>query len=355
MTSPDHVPISTRRGLAALLLFVGGACAQSWTPEPAEQLRALEPFVGSWRGEGEMIEPGGVRTPWTSRSTYRWALDGHFLQEDFTITMRGIETPMVFRSYVGWDRDRGRYVRAQASSDGVVALDEVHLLDGGVMLTVKTRYQAGLPYHERSRVVVDGDAMKVAVDMLMHEGASMRVIDGRLDRVEASFDGAWDTPPWMDAAPAAPMRRLARMAGDYETKGQMASGPGAPMAEVALRDRWQMAFGGTVMHCRTVGALAGAGGAYQSHAFWAHDARDRRLRAVYVDNMGLIGVMDGWWHRDAVVSTQSGLSMGAPTAQRYVIHVDEDGAAAWCEGHTTSGVQAPFLSFRTTFEKRGEK
>ncbi len=345
--------VCSRLLLAGLLLAVAAPRAQSWDPRPSEKLEALAPFVGSWRGEGRMIEPGGVETPWTSHSTYRWALNGHFLQEDFTITMQGLSTPMVIRSYVGWDREHSRYVSVTVRSEGVAALNEVHLLDSGEMLTVQTHHLQGVPYQERARVVVDGDVMKMRIDMLLHEGDSLQVIDGVMKRCDDALDGDWDTPTWMGAQPTAPMAKLARMAGSYVTKGEMAMAPGAPMTEIAGADRWDMVFGGTVMQCRTEGQAGGGGGAtYECYAYWAWDAHRRRLRNVYVDNMGMVGAMDGWWHQDKLVSTMAGLSMGTPTTQRFVIHVDADGVTTGCEGHTAMGLMEPFLSFRMKFEKK---
>jgi hypothetical protein len=65
--------------------------AQDAAPAPAPELKRLEPLVGNWSGSGKMTEPGNVTSEWTARGTYRWALDGHFLREDFAINFKGVE------------------------------------------------------------------------------------------------------------------------------------------------------------------------------------------------------------------------------------------------------------------------
>ncbi len=265
--------------LAALPMVVLPA-QDDMAAEPAPELRRLAPMVGNWVGKGTMSEPGGVETAWRAHGSYRWALGGHFVEEDFLIEFEGSPAPFVFRSYVGWDRERERYVAAIANSAGQVQLAELQILPDGTFLQLMLQNQGGMPYAERSRVRIDGDAMTMQIDFLMPEGDSMRVIDGAFERRGDEFRGEFGAKGWMGATPNDAMQRLARMCGTYDLTGQMAMMPGAPMTEITGTDSFRSVWGGNVVHGRTEGHAAGAPEAYESHAFWAWDGKRDCIRCV---------------------------------------------------------------------------
>jgi len=70
-------------------------------PKPAAEVQQLAAFVGNWQGEGTMTEPGNVVTKWKGVGTYQWALDGHFVREDFRIEFAGMPVPVVMHGYLG--------------------------------------------------------------------------------------------------------------------------------------------------------------------------------------------------------------------------------------------------------------
>ncbi|MFN3242764.1 MAG: DUF1579 family protein [Planctomycetota bacterium] len=348
MTARQTVPFV----LAALCAVAVAPAQEEYDMSPAKELARLKPLIGNWQGSGKMYEPGGQETPWTAKGTYRWTLNGHFVQEDFVIEMEGLPVPMVFRTYIGWDREHGRYLAAMVSNEGVARLNETQFLPDGTMLTVQTHHQGGVPYNERARVKIDGDKMTMRIDLLMAEGDSMKIIDCTMARGGGGFDGDWSTAPWMGAKPGAGMKGLARMAGTYATEGEMMMAPGMPSTGIHGTDSWQMVFGGTAMHGRTDGHADGSSDAYESHALWGWDEHDQCMHAVFVDNMGQIGEMQCRWHDGKLISTMDGVQMGMPTTQRYVIYVDENGHAKSCKGHSTFGDMDPFLSFKASYQKK---
>lgn len=336
---------------AALLLAVA-LPAQDYDPRPATQLAKLQGLVGDWQGAGKMTEPTGQETPWTAKISYRWTLGGHFLQEDFAVRYQGLDLPYVMRNYYGWDRERSRYVAAMINSNGRARVNEVSILPDGTMTTLQRHHEHGIVFQERSRVRVAGDRCALRVDMLMPEGDSVQVIEGELERGGEGFAGDWGVAAWMGAQPNEAMQKLAKLAGSYETKGEMTMAPGMPMTAITGTDEWEMVFGGVAMHGRTDGKAAGSPDAYESHALWGWDPASQCMKTVFVDSMGMVGEMDCRWFDGKLVSTMAGTQMGAPTTQRYVITVDAEGRAERCTGHVTFGAMDPFLSFRASYRRK---
>jgi len=148
------------------------------------------------------------------------------------------------------------------------------------------------------------------------------------------------------------MQQLAKMAGSYETTGEMVMAPGMPTTAITGSDSWQMVFGGVAMHGRTNGQAEGAPDAYESHALWGWDPHDKCMNTVFVDSMGQVGQMQCRWFDGKLISTMAGTQMGTPTTQRYIIYVDDSGHAQRCTGHVTFGAGDPFLSFRAAYKRK---
>ncbi len=339
--------------LVLSLLAVPAALAQEGPPGPAPELKKLEPMVGNWTGTGSFNQPGGKPSKWYARGTYRWALDGHFLQEDFSIVFEGQPAPLVFRAYLGWDRENKRYVNAVAMNAGEVSLHEVKLLPDGTLLQIMLQQQMGQPYAERSLLKVEGDKMTHSIDLLMSQGASITIIDGTFTRGGESFDGQFGAATWMGAKPHEAIGKLARSAGAYDVVGEMLMAAGQPPIGVTGVDTFRAVFGGTVLHGHTEGEAAGMPGKYVGEVFWGHDAAKNCLCAVYVSNMGEVMSLEGRWSGDGkLISTSSALWMGQPAVQRMLMEFDGAGAATRATGHTIHGVAPPFESFTATYTKK---
>lgn len=347
--------MNTRRSLlltTSLLALTAPAVAQDFDPSPAEELARFEPMIGNWSGTGSMEMPGVGKRTWKAHGSYRWCMNKHWVQEDFTVSMEGDPTPLMFRSYIGWDRENERYVAAVASNEGACQFSEVTMLPDGTMLQMLVHHADGAPYTERARTKVDGDKMSMQIDMMTLEGPSMQMIDGELARTDAAFEGDLDGKAWMGAQPHADVTKLARMAGTYETAGEMVMMPGQPMMKISGTDVFRPIFGGTVVHGHTTGAAEGVPQTYESHGFWAWNAHNKCVDLVFVDNMGQCGAMQGWWMGDKFVSTSAAVMMGQPTTQRFVVAVDGAGHVVSGVGHTTMGTMDPFLSFRGKYTRK---
>ena len=334
-------------------VFLVHVCAQDGTPVPAPELKKLEPLVGNWSGSGKMTEPGNVTSEWTARGSYRWCMDGHFLREDFTIEFKGVEGAFTFIGYLGWDRENKRYVNLNANNGGQVQMHEMKLLPDGSVLQLMLQNQQGMPYAERSLFKVTGDTMTHTIDMLMPEGPSLTLIDGRFTRGGDPVVVDGSGPPWMAAKQHESMAKLCRSAGVYEVKGEMVMAPGAPTMKIGGTDTFRSVFGGTVFVGTTDGAAEGMPGKYVGEILYGHDPVRNCIVGVYADNFGQLMTMESRWSDDGrLVGISSGLFQGQPMVQRSVIAFDTAGATTSASSHTITGTAAPLESFRATYTKK---
>jgi hypothetical protein len=343
------MPPILRTSLLLTVVLLPFASAQEAPPGPAPELKRLEPMLGNWAGSGT-ARMGPEPTKWTARGSYRWCLDGHFLQEDFEIVFAGRPAPMVFRAYLGGDRQHGRYVNASINNAGAARLHEIHLLDDGTLLQVMQQHQNGLPYAERARSRVVGEAMTLTIDLLMGDGPSIQVIDGTLARTADVFTLDWKCKAFEGAMPAPELQMLQRSAGDYDVEGAMVMAPGQPEIVITGTDSFRGVFGDTIFRGVTKGAAEGMPGEYQGEVFWCFDAVRKCLTGVYVSNMGEVMTMDAWWAGDGrLVSTFAGTMGGQPMVQRMLMSFDDKGKAVDAASQTIIGTGEPFASFRATY------
>jgi hypothetical protein len=320
---------------------------------PAKELAKYEPWIGNWKGSGKMLEPTGDSTNWTSESTYQWVLNKHFVQEEFIIKFEGLDVPMTFRNYLGWDRENQRYVSASASNQGICRVNAVSFLPDGTMMQMIRHDLDGVPYMERAKAKAAGDSLSMQIDVLMSDGASTKMIDCKLTRSDKAFECDWGEDAWMGVTPNDHMKKLRAIRGHYETKGEMVMVPGMPTMKITGTDRFMMIWDGNVMHGTTLGYVEGAPEAYESHAFWGWDGLRGCISAVFVDNMGQIGQMDVRWVEDKLVSISSALKMGQPATQHFVRTLSRKGQLKSAIGHTCMGAMKPFVSFKASYVKKG--
>ena len=339
--------------LVSVLVFLVCARAQDGMPTPAPELKKLEPLVGNWTGGGTMTEPGNVVSEWKARGSYRWCLDGHFLREDYTIEFKGVEGVFTFVGYLGWDRDNQRYVNINANNAGQVQMHEMKFLPDGTVLQIMLQNQQGMPYAERSLFKVTGDTMTHTIDMLMPEGPSLTLIDGKFTRGGDAVAVDGSGPSWMGAKQHDAMAKLCKSAGVYETKGEMVQAPGMPTLKIGGIDTFRAVFGGTVFLGTTEGAAEGVPGKYVGEILYGHDPVRNCIVGAYVDNFGMVMQMESRWSADGkLVGIYSGVFQGQPTVQRSVIEFDAAGAATSAASHTIVGTTAPLESFRATYTKK---
>jgi hypothetical protein len=340
--------------LVSLAAFVSLAAAQDGPPGPAPELQKLAPFVGSWQGSGTAVtDPSGSPSKWTAQSSYRFVLDGHFVQENTTVTFEDMPQPMTFLAWLGWDRENARYVNIGATSTGEAGLHEFEFLADGTMLQIVRQTRDGQTFAERSRTRVAGAELQFAVELLMAEGPSKTVVSGTMAKVDKLTPLAVEASATA-AAPAEPMQKLARMAGTYAIEGQMVMMPGAPATKITGTDTIATLFGGTLLHVHTDGKAEGMPGVYAADAIFAWDARRQRFVNLFVSNMGEVGSMESFFSDDgkALISTSAALSMGQPASQRWVLELDAGGRPLRGVGHSLAGTHPPFECFAAKYTRK---
>jgi hypothetical protein len=330
------------------------APAQEAAPGPAKELQQLAPLIGNWAGNGVAnFGPGAPPTKWQGRGTFRWCLDRHFVQEDFEITFEGVPVPMVFRSYLGWDREQERFVNLTVHNGGEVKLHDLTVLPDGTLLQLMRLHQNRTPYAERSLLKASGDTMTHSIDMLMHNGPSMQIVDGKFTKTDKAFDGNLDAKVFEGRQPGEPMQKLGRSAGTYAVQGTMRMAPAEPLMKITGVDTFRTVYEGTVLYGRTEGTAEGMPGTYQAEVFWAWDDVRRCFLGVYLSNMGEVGAMDGRFDKGGrLISTSAGTMMGEPLVNLMVMEFDDKGAAKGTHGHTILGAAPPYESFRATYTKK---
>lgn len=81
---------------------------------PGENHKKLERFLGQWDTETRMILHTGPSAPEKGTATYRWLMEGRWLQGETSGTMMGL--PMRTFSILGYDNFKMSYVTATVNS-----------------------------------------------------------------------------------------------------------------------------------------------------------------------------------------------------------------------------------------------
>lgn len=327
-------------------------------PAPAPESKQLAPIVGSWHGKGTMSEPSGQKTNWTATASFRWVLGGHWLQEDLVFRFEGMEVPFQVRGYLGYDREHARFVSVSASSDGKVEFEPMTVQKDAV-LAIAARQQGPMAYAQRTVWRRDGDALVHTVDMLLAEGASFAIAEGRFERSRPEHDANVDVDlgakAFMNLPAHADVKRLCRMQGVYDVEGTMVPAPGVPAMAIRGVDTFRAIFGGTVLHGHTDGSAEGMEGRYEAVVCWARDDANGGLVGVHVSNHGEVGRMQATWTEDGrLLATTSGQRAGQAMLQRMLLSFDEKGAATGAVGHSIVGASEPAETFRARYAKKGD-
>lgn len=341
--------------LLVVLLLSSLLHAQDQAAGPADPLAPFRAMLGNWQGQGTyMVDADAGTTKWRARAAFALCLGGKFVQEDLEFTFDGVPTPLRVRGYLGWDATRKRHVAVVASSAGEVAIHNLAALPEGRLLQTTQLEQQGVPYTDRTSFVVKGNTMSYENDLLMAQGPSIPSVRGAFSR-QAKDAEAWslqvDGEAFLGLPPHADIARLGKIAGTYETVGEVLLGVDQPKMQITATDRFTNWFSGGVLAASTVGKAVGMPGSYESLAFWAWDKRTECLRTVYVSSMGEVGQMESWWVGQQLVSVSAGGSAAGPITQRFVQDFDAQGAMVSAVGHSTMGVNAPSESFRATYKR----
>lgn len=332
--------------------FAATTIAQE-TPQPSPELQKLQPLIGSWRGSGTAQMGPGEPSKWQSHNTYSWALDKFVVQEDAIVSFEGLPNPLVMRNYIGWDNEHQHFVQAGVDNDGHVAINRFEVVDDATFASLVESFQGGQTFFERHTVSITGEQMTFALDMMGAGLPPMRGAEGTMQRTDEPVSLTKHASPFT-AVPGPMIRRLAKTAGTFAVKATMVMMPGMPAMNITGQDEVQVWFDGAIVHVHTTGTAEGSPEQYVGELFYGHDARHDCLSAVFVSNMGEIGLMSGTFAPDdkTLILTSAQRYMGQPTVQRMLMHLDANGAPTSAVGHTIVGTAPPYESWNATYTRK---
>ena len=148
MKSPSFILILLLIGFMSCLVLGQDSAEPMGPPKPAPELQKFNRLVGNFEGSGTAsMVPGAPAGGWTSQSTYKWILGGHFLQEDTRVDIAAMGEmkmpPMFFRSFYGWNRENKKYMSCSIGNMGPAEIAEIHWSDNDTMIVVNTGIEEG--------------------------------------------------------------------------------------------------------------------------------------------------------------------------------------------------------------------
>jgi hypothetical protein len=332
-------------GLVLLFAILGPVVAQA-PPEPAEELKRLDPLLGHWKGEGVVhMEANDEGIRWTSRHHYRRVYGGHFVREDSRIHMAApVDATLAFIVFYAWDAEQGRIETFGAGNNGTLQLGEMNFAEDGSMVSGSTMMEMGQRVVERWVMKPEGDSVHMKGERASGTGPFYVHVKGSMTRSkdEAPVE-VEDLGPFM-VQPSDEMKRLCRMAGHYTIKGRYAMGPGQELVEFEGTETLRSLFGGVAL------AFEPAGEGYSGWGVMSWDARKKRYVMFSVNSWGMAEHNECYWAPDGrFVATASGLFMGQPMISQTVIEVDAEGHPTKAQAHAMMAGSDPFLSFTGSY------
>ncbi len=320
-------------------------------PKPAPELAKFDRMIGSWEGTGSVaMGPGQPMLPWTSKSRITKALDGHFIQEETAITFGGgMPETLRFVSLIGWDATTKKFKQWQVGNTGEAGESELHWADDDTFVSTSSQVEDGKLVVERWTTTLSKDSYHVIGLRATGAGKFAPYVEGTNKRVESvpnsafSMKGSFNVPLLPEQ-----MKKLAKLAGDYDVSGKMGGGPNGEMIDISGWQRVRPIFGGAVLGMYTSGEPQ----QYVAHAALTWSERDNCYRFLFANNRGEAGMAESRWVGNDLVTNMTGVNMGQPSAMRSVMKCDDKGTITGSTSHMMMGVADPMLVFDAKYAKR---
>ena len=300
--------------------------------------------------------PGTEPMKWTSSGTFKWILDGHFLQEDVRVEFAGSGSPaMVFRNYYGWDRIQKKLVSYTVGSSGEMhAASHVTWLNDKTLLVLGSSIANGAPVINRT--VLTSANGEWGFKMQAASGADdfVTIVAGTI-KPSGSPYAISDAELAAGVAPASDsMRKIQSICGSYSMKGKMEPVPGAPMMEISAKETIRSIFNGTILQMHVKGdPTPGAGGfQYEGIAYLKWNPTTECYDQFYLNNWGETSTSEMRWVDDrSLVSTQTGVQYGQPDASRVTLKLSEAGTIQTVSMDRMSANNAAVRAFWGEYKK----
>jgi len=332
------------------VLTIATAPAQLEAPKPAPELQKLAPMIGTWKSTGTMTpQPGMEPVPWTSKSSARWVLDGHFVREDVRIEFNDPSpSTLQFISFTGWNRERKRFQALEVSNMGTVSVSQPHFLPSGAIVGTVTAIEEGQPTIDRWISRYDGDESTMVNHRAVGEGAFFVHIKGTGKRISPEPSELEPLDIAFNPVALDKMKRFAAMIGSYDVQGSMTTAPGEPSAEITGSDSYQLIFGGTVLANHVKGQPMD----YEGLGFVGWNPATNSYGRIEISNTGELYLNDAYWIDDHFVLTGSALQLGQPMVGRGLFKIDKNGAIVAVTVDNIVSANAPARIFEASYHKK---
>ena len=308
------------------------------TPEmskPAPQLDKFKVMIGNWEGTGTaVVMPGAPATKWTSKSTWKWILNGYFLQEDLRVDFQEEGTPftMVMRHFYGWDVQSQRYVAYNISNSGELNIDDqINWVNDSTLVLASAKSKNGQPLLERTVMEFGGDTCKFRMQTAPGANDLGTIVEGTLKRTDQPYaiSDAELNAAFMPTPVSPAMKKIHRISGQYTMQGEWIMMPGSPAMKISGKESIRPIFGGHMLLMHVIGdPTEGAPEAYvyEHLAFLSYNAERDCYTQVYLTNMGESSDQELRWLGDnKLVTVTSSLQYGQPVAARSLLELSETG------------------------------
>ena len=345
---------STWLFLPVVLLLALTVTAQEDLPAPAPQLKKLDVTLGNWEGSGTIrMEPEGPKLPWTSKSTARKILGGHFIQEDMTITTAPGAPPIVFRSVMGWDRNRKCYVSFSGGNEGSYGLQPFYFTAAGKMVSGQTKIEKGHVVCERWVSEYGKEECRFSGERSVDGGPFFVFLEGSTKRGGDGFHAPPEIQPEAMEPPSDKVKAFAPLAGVWDFKGWMKAMPDAPRTEIAGTETVLEVLGGHVYRVHVQGKPFQPGGpGYEAESYLGWDPTVNGLQTIGFNNMGEIWTSRMYGQgKNKLVYFHSGVMHGVPMTTRGCMNIVENGDRIEMHSDTLMGEHSPMRTFEGTFTR----
>ncbi|MHC5063131.1 MAG: DUF1579 family protein [Planctomycetota bacterium] len=340
--------------LLALCISTPDTNAQEDPTGPAKEQARFHKLIGHWQGTGEFrLAPGAPASEWTTVSTARSILGGHFVQEDVSIDFgEYAPNPFILRNYYGYDKESKKWMMHSFDNMGGSTVSEV-LWEDDKMLMGKSTTELGQLLIEHSVRTLEDDSYTLEIRRAVGSGESFVHSFGMFERQEvadASFSK--DMPAFMP--PAEQMSKLNNWVGSFRMEGWMIMSPDMPKMDIKATETMGMIFGGTALEIELVGdPIPGVGG-YEGRGVILWSALDQCYKNIVIDSSGKATMMNGNWVGDDFVVGIGKTEGRIPMAAQTTVKCDADGTPKSVTEYRIAGSGAPLHSFQGTYVEKKE-
>ncbi len=347
-------PRPTVTALVVIVSFLASVSAvrAQGMPQPAKELNQLAPLLGNWAGSGGFrMVAGQPEVKWTSKSTVKKILGGHFVQDDMELSfdMPGFP-PMAFRTIYAWDATRERFRVFATNSMGVVNRSEGYW-SGKRLLSVTQGLEQGAVYIDRSVTEAkDAETQEFRVDRSLDGGEPFRFIWGTLKKSEAGFDAA--TSVVASPVPAQQMEVFAPQLGKWRLTGTVSPMPGMAKMEIGAKQETKAILGGHVHLTSIVGdPMPGSDEVYRGRVLLGFDALNKCYAGLELGSFGEYTDSQVRVHDDKTWTWTGNPSYWGLNQQiRTILTVKENGEVH-VKTERTIGASAAETSFEATLTR----